>query len=175
MRFDAYEISPVLETNGRDCEAFPSLSDAAAALARCEDEGTPARLLWTLYGHITGHGAEAVADLESEDAAFALLYKITGIKGVSGQTHYRSSVVESPQLTDVETARGQRDQFAYHIVRMAVALGIVDGKQTYTGEQVAFLADTALKAICDTNERHNKEYAAERKALLDSMPQLKAL
>ena len=76
---------------------------------------------------------------------------------------------------DVEIANAQRDQFAYYIVRMAVALGIVDGKEPYTGEQVAFLAETALNAICTTSERQNKAYAAERKALLGSMPPLRPL
>jgi hypothetical protein len=43
---------------------------------------------------------------------------------------------------DVEIANAQRDQFAYYIVRISVALGIIDGKQPYNGEQVAFLAET---------------------------------
>jgi hypothetical protein len=81
-------------------------------------------------------------------------------------------VESSDKTPDVATAEGQRDQFAYYIVRIAVALGIVDGKQPYTGPQVAFLAETAVEAICETNERHNNEFAAERKALLDAMPQL---
>ena len=76
---------------------------------------------------------------------------------------------------DAEIANAQRNQFAYYIVRMAVALGIVDGKEPYTGEQVAFLAETALNAICTTSERQDKAYAAERKALLDSMPPLRRL
>lgn len=76
---------------------------------------------------------------------------------------------------DVEIANAQRDQFAHYIVRIAVALGIVDGKEPYTGEQVAFLADTAINAICTTTERQNKEYSAERKTLLDSIPPLHPL
>lgn len=75
----------------------------------------------------------------------------------------------------MEIACAQRNQFAYYVVRLAVALGIVDGKEPYTGEQLAFLAETAIDAICTTNERRNKEYAAERKALLDSMPPLRPL
>ncbi len=76
---------------------------------------------------------------------------------------------------DVKIANAQRNQFAHCIVRIAVVLGIVDGKEPYTGEQVAFLAETAINAICSTTERQNKEYAAERRALLDSMPPLRPL
>jgi len=86
--FDAYEVNPVLETNGAECEAFSSLADACEALARAEYAGSPARILWTLYGHISRQGVQVIEDCESEEEAFALLYKMTGIRGVSGTTHY---------------------------------------------------------------------------------------
>lgn len=86
--FDAYEVSPVLETNGIECEAFLSLAEACEPLAKAEYAGTPARIIWTIYGHIPGEGVQAIEDCESEEQAFALLYKITGIRGVSGTTHY---------------------------------------------------------------------------------------
>ncbi|MBB5060298.1 hypothetical protein HDF16_005034 [Granulicella aggregans] len=76
---------------------------------------------------------------------------------------------------DVEIANAQRDQFAYYIVRVSVALGIIDGKQPYNGEQVAFLAEASINAIRATSVRHNKEYAEERQAFLDSMPPLRRL
>ncbi len=86
--FEAYEVSPVLETNGVECEAFSSLADACEALAKAEYAGTPARILWTLYGHISGQEVQVIEDCESEEEAFASLYKMTGIRGVSGATHY---------------------------------------------------------------------------------------
>jgi len=76
---------------------------------------------------------------------------------------------------DVEIANAQRDQFAHYIVRISVALGIVDGKEAYNADQVAFLAKTAIDAIRTSSVRLNKEYAAERQALLDSMPPLRQL
>jgi hypothetical protein len=54
---------------------------------------------------------------------------------------------------EAELARVQCNQFAQYIVRISVALGIVDGKDPYTGDQVAFLAETAIDAICRTNEQ----------------------
>lgn len=41
---------------------------------------------------------------------------------------------------ETELAKEQRNQFAYYIVRIAVAIGMVDGQDSYTGDQVAFLA-----------------------------------
>jgi len=76
---------------------------------------------------------------------------------------------------DVEIANAERDQFAHYIVRISVALGIVDGKEAYNADQVAFLAKTAIDAIRTSSVRLNKEYAAERQALLDSMPPLRQL
>lgn len=76
---------------------------------------------------------------------------------------------------EAELAKIERDQFAYYIVRIAVAMGIVDGKEPYTGDQIAFLATTAIDAICKTNEQGDKGYAAERKTLLDAMPKLRPL
>jgi hypothetical protein len=78
----------------------------------------------------------------------------------------------APVNLDLEIAKFQRDQFAHYIVRIAVALGIVDGKQTYTGEQTAFLATTAIEAICKANMQKNAQFAVERKSLLDAMPSL---
>jgi len=76
---------------------------------------------------------------------------------------------------DVEIANAQRDQFAHYIVRISIALGIVDGKEPYNVEQVAFLAETSINTIRTSSVRHNKEYAAERQAFLDSMPPLRRL
>ena len=76
---------------------------------------------------------------------------------------------------DVEIANAQRDQFAHYIVRISVALGIVDGKEAYNADQVAFLAKTAIDAIRTSSVRLNKEYAEERQAFLDSMPPLRRL
>jgi len=76
---------------------------------------------------------------------------------------------------ETELAIMQRNQFAYLLVRVAVALNLVDGKEAYSGDQVAFLAETAIKRICDENERANPEYASERQALLDAMPKLRPL
>jgi hypothetical protein len=77
--------------------------------------------------------------------------------------------------SETELAIIQRNQFAYYVVRIAVALNLVDGKEAYTGDQVAFLAESALKMICDSNVRANPAFAAERQALLDGMPQLRPL
>jgi hypothetical protein len=94
-RFDAFEINPVLEQDvdgmgGRMvCEAFDSIEEAKTALREAEDNAAiDARILWTLYGHIEGEGVEAIADFPSEDMAFDLLYKLTGVEGVSGKTSY---------------------------------------------------------------------------------------
>jgi len=54
---------------------------------------------------------------------------------------------------EAELAKVQRNQFAHYIVRIGVALGLVDGKDPYTGDQVAFLARTAIDAICSTNQQ----------------------
>lgn len=76
---------------------------------------------------------------------------------------------------DVEIAEAQRNQFAHYLVQLAVAMGIVDGKQGYTGEQVAFLAETALEHVCKLNRQYDPKYAAEREALLKAMPKLRKL
>lgn len=76
---------------------------------------------------------------------------------------------------EAELAIVQRDQFAHYIVRISVALGLVDAKEPYTGDQVAFLANTAIDAICKANEQRDASYAAERKKLLDSMPKPRPL
>jgi hypothetical protein len=76
---------------------------------------------------------------------------------------------------EAELAKVQRDQFAHCIVRIAVAMGIVDGKDPYTGDQVAFLAATAIEAVCKVNEQRDEAYAAERKKLLDAMPKMRSI
>lgn len=76
---------------------------------------------------------------------------------------------------ETELAKVQRNQFAHYIVRIAVAMGIVDGQDKYSGDQVAFLAETAIEAICKANEQQNHVYATERKKLLDAMPPLRSL
>ncbi len=86
--FDAYEVQPVVETDGKDCEAFVTVAEATDELARCQREGTPARLLWTVYGHTTGQGVEAIEDTETEEKAFAALFRIARIRGTSGTVVY---------------------------------------------------------------------------------------
>lgn len=96
-RFDAYEVSPVLESDidgmgGMHCEAFPCLADAQHALTDARAEGLEARILWTLYGRTEGEGAEAIHDFETEADAFTLLCQITGIAGEPGRTVYELAV-----------------------------------------------------------------------------------
>ncbi len=93
-RFDAYEVSPVLETDidgmgGMQCEAFPSIADAQKALSDAQAEGLEARILWTLYGRTEGEGAEALEDFSSEAEAFTRLFQISGIAGEPGVSVYQ--------------------------------------------------------------------------------------
>lgn len=76
---------------------------------------------------------------------------------------------------EAELAKVQRNEFAHYIVRIAVAMGIVDGKEPYTGDQVAFLATTAIEAVCKVNAQRDEAYAAERKKLLDAMPKMRPM
>lgn len=110
-RFDAFEVSPVLETDvdgmgGLVCQAFPSLAEAEAALADAQQDGLSGRVLWTVYGHTPGEGAEAIADFDIEERAFALLYKLTGIAGITGVTIYK---LPHPQTLTVWTCTSQAD------------------------------------------------------------------
>ena len=106
-RFDAYEVSPVVEITAPDgekyCEAFPTLKAAQNYLNDPSAEGT-LRILWTLYGHRNGSGVEAIADLTTEAEAFDMLYSIAGIKGVSGQKIY-----PVPYFTTVWTVTSDTD------------------------------------------------------------------
>lgn len=74
---------------------------------------------------------------------------------------YLQSTGDVQMNVDIETSYAQQKQLAHYIVRIAVALGIVDGKEPYTGEQVAFLAETAIDTICSSSAHNNKEYAIE--------------
>lgn len=105
-RFDAYEVSPVVQntTPGGEThyEAFSTLTDAQRHIDEFLSKGTfdgieGKCILWTLYGRREGI-AEAIADRVSEEDAFELLYSITGIEGISGQRFYPvSSSIEVPE------------------------------------------------------------------------------
>lgn len=89
-RFDAYEIHPVVSwlPDGEEketAEACETWAEALNIAGQCSGKA-----FWTLYGHTPGEGLTAIADVDSEDAAMELLYKITGItapKGTSGTMH----------------------------------------------------------------------------------------
>jgi hypothetical protein len=91
-RFDAYEVSPVVETTPESgeayCEAFLSIEDAQDALKQYAS-GASERIIWSLYGHRAGEGVECIADFPDEAGAFQMLFAITGITGESGRTVYQ--------------------------------------------------------------------------------------
>jgi hypothetical protein len=110
-RFDAYEVRPVVEEQISDgtsiCHPYNSLNEAEAFIADSTggQTGWPREgysILWTLYGHRDGEGVEAISDLDNEQCAFDLLYSITGIRGVSGQTVYPLS--DNVPLVDTNAA-----------------------------------------------------------------------
>ncbi len=93
QRYDAYEVSPVLESDidglgGMQCEAYPTLGDAEEAAITAAGEEIETRIIWTVYGHITGQGVEAIQDFETEAQAFEFLFKLSGIIGASGTRCY---------------------------------------------------------------------------------------
>lgn len=113
-RFDAYEVSPVVETftgHGTEIEAFAAIAEARqAANAANEVLEGKATILWTLYGVRSGI-AEAIADRDTEAEAFALLRSLTGIEGVTGQTRYNVAepvaiVTVSGGVADIATNPG---------------------------------------------------------------------
>lgn len=97
-RFDAYEVKPVVETplvmGVRHCEAFDTLAEAQEA--READTEHDTKVFWSLFGHRDGEGVECIGDFDSEQAAFNILYSITGIKGVSGKTVYMLTESRAP-------------------------------------------------------------------------------
>jgi hypothetical protein len=66
--YDNYEISP--------CRRYeePGSPDKFY-FETCEPQEAD---VWTLYGHITGEGVEAIGDFPSRDAAEQVYYRITG-------------------------------------------------------------------------------------------------
>lgn len=97
--FDAYEIHPVVCSSWIDgggdyieqCEQSDNLESATtyAVEMREQLESTAngvwdVTIIWTLYGHISGDGVEAISDVATEEDALDLLYKITGITGTKG-------------------------------------------------------------------------------------------
>ena len=95
--FDGYRVQPVVETTApdgveRNYERFMTLPEAQAETnsfnANSVFEGSERQqILWSLYG--LRHGvAEHIGDRLTEDEAFSLLYSISGVPGISGQTDY---------------------------------------------------------------------------------------
>ena len=82
--FEAYRICPVLEweesDGSRELKPFLTLNDAV--MAQSEMKSLEPRLFWTLYGvnpACAGVRTEdAVADVDTENAAFTLLEKLIG-------------------------------------------------------------------------------------------------
>src|SRR5271168_4110932 len=66
--FDNYEISPCTRTEEPD-------SPGRFYFEVCEPSEAD---VWTLYGHITGQGVEAIGDFYSREAAEEVFYRITG-------------------------------------------------------------------------------------------------
>jgi hypothetical protein len=65
------------------CEAFDSLEKAQEA---ADENGV--EVIWSIYGHIPRQGVECIGDFSTEAHAFVVLERISGIKGLSGQTIY---------------------------------------------------------------------------------------
>lgn len=88
--FEAYRIRPVLEWEGNDesrqLEAFVTFNEATGARSRllCADPHADfePRIFWTLYGVNPEHQGvrteDAIADVDSENAALILLEKLIG-------------------------------------------------------------------------------------------------
>src|SRR5438552_204352 len=68
--YDNYEISPCKRFEEPD---FPG----KFYFEVCEPEEAD---LWTLYGHITGQGVEAIGDFVRREAAEEVFFRITGLK-----------------------------------------------------------------------------------------------
>lgn len=101
-RFEAYEINPVCEQTDADGHVFCSAHiDLASAEEEAEETG--GRVIWTLYGHREEEGVEAIADSVDEAAAFALLYSITGIEGVSGKRIYQLPKQRTATAAEIAT------------------------------------------------------------------------
>lgn len=96
-RFDGYRVQAVVETTAPDgiergYQAFPKLAEAASEVARVYDrkvvdgvEGQ--RIIWSVYG-VRRDIAEHIGDRPNEAEAFALLFAVSGITGVSGEINY---------------------------------------------------------------------------------------
>ncbi len=97
-RFDAYRVQPVVETTApdginRSYQAFRTLAEAQAEMKLFDSKPTidgaeGQQILWSLYGMRQGI-AEQIGDRTSEAGALALLYAISGIPAVAGQSEYR--------------------------------------------------------------------------------------
>jgi hypothetical protein len=131
QRFDAYQVQPVVETTApdgieRNYELFPTLADAQKEVEQFRSKGSiegveNQAVLWSLYGLRKGI-AEHLADRISETDAFVLLYAVSGITGVSGQTHYPLpdlwAVVHTHRHgTDVRFATAAREPTEAQVVR----------------------------------------------------------
>ena len=73
QKFDAYEISPVSEDSRGNCMPHEVLS-LAEQTAR-EDGGV---VYWTLYGHLKGHGVQAIGDFTDYESVAEVYSRITG-------------------------------------------------------------------------------------------------
>jgi hypothetical protein len=94
-RFTAYEVRPALEADidgdgSVDSKIYNTLQEAQddAAELRDKEPGIPQWIAWKLNGLFEDKVVK-IGSFASEVDAFAVLYGITGIEGVSGQTLYR--------------------------------------------------------------------------------------
>jgi hypothetical protein len=83
-QFDAFEIHPVVcwREPGDDKDTCEQCETWAEALNMAGEYSGKA--FWTVYGHCTGDGLEAIADVDTEEAARVMLYKLTGIIATEG-------------------------------------------------------------------------------------------
>ncbi|WP_433970188.1 hypothetical protein [Tunturiibacter gelidiferens] len=98
LRFDTYEVRPVVEEQTSDgsaiCHPFDTVSEAETFIVEMTvgTDGWPPegyRMLWSIYGHHDGNGVQALFDADSENEAFGLLFSISGITGTTGQIVYK--------------------------------------------------------------------------------------
>lgn len=149
-RFDAYEVSPVVETftgHGTEIEAFATIAEAKqAANAANEVLEGKATILWTLYGVRNGI-AEAIADRDTETEAFDLLRSITGMEGVTGQTRY--TVAEPVALI---TVSGGVANIATNPGRYPIEIIDFDNlRESIKDRQEIILSDQARQYIRNTD------------------------
>jgi hypothetical protein len=94
-RFTAYEVKPALEADidgdgSVNSKIYDKLQEAKDAEAKLRDEepGIPQWIAWKLNGLVEDEVVQ-IGSFASEEDAFAILYGISGIEGVSGQTLYK--------------------------------------------------------------------------------------